>query len=101
MLGYLYRLPDARGERQGVVLMMEDVTEREQDVAALRDSEERFRVVLLHSSIAATTYRRAAARCGRRRHRYYLHHAGHHGTTNNEGLKSSPFPSMGEGAGAG
>jgi PAS domain S-box-containing protein len=42
----------AGGERQGVVLMMEDVTEREQTLAALRESEERFRVALLHLPIS-------------------------------------------------
>jgi PAS domain S-box-containing protein len=39
------------GDRQGVVLMMEDVTEREQAVAALRESEERFRVALMQMPI--------------------------------------------------
>jgi two-component system CheB/CheR fusion protein len=41
----------AGGERQGVVLMMEDATERERPAAALHDSEERFRVALLHTPI--------------------------------------------------
>jgi two-component system CheB/CheR fusion protein len=44
-------LVDAGGQRRGVVLMMEDATEREQVVAALHDSEERFRVALLHTPI--------------------------------------------------
>ncbi len=39
------------GERQGVVLMMEDATEREQAIAALRESEERFRVALMQIPI--------------------------------------------------
>lgn len=36
------------GERQGVVLMMEDVSERAQTVAAHRESEERFRIAFMH-----------------------------------------------------
>ena len=43
---------DGDGNRKGVVLLMEDVTERVQMVSALRTSDERFRVALLHTPIA-------------------------------------------------
>ena len=43
---------DGDGNRKGVVLLMEDVTERDRMVSALRTSDERFRVALLHSPIA-------------------------------------------------
>jgi two-component system CheB/CheR fusion protein len=43
----------ASGERQGVVLTIEDATEREQTVASLREGEERFRVTLAHFPIIA------------------------------------------------
>jgi PAS domain S-box-containing protein len=45
---------DGDGRRQGIVLLMEDVTERVSIVNALRESHERFRVLLLHSPVAVS-----------------------------------------------
>jgi len=45
-------LADGEGNRKGIVLLMEDVTERDRMVSALRASDERFRVALLHTPIA-------------------------------------------------
>ncbi len=45
---------DEQGQRQGIVLLMEDVTERRKMVGALGDSDERFRVALLHTPIAVS-----------------------------------------------
>jgi two-component system, chemotaxis family, CheB/CheR fusion protein len=45
---------DEHGQRQGIVLLMEDVTERLKMVGALGSSDERFRVALLHTPIAVS-----------------------------------------------